>query len=91
MILNIGSGTACIFAPGVRSRVAGYFQLNSNCLHPTSINASILIERKPIRHVVASSIEAETVGDFHSAQRPVPTLCMLTKLGYPQPPNSIKK
>ena len=90
MILNIDSDAAYLVAPGAKSRVAGYFQLNSNRRSNPNVNAAILIECKTLRHVVASLAEAETAGVCHNAQRAIPIRYMLIQLGHPQPPTPIK-
>ena len=48
------------------------------------------MECKTLRHVVASSAEAETAGIFHNAQVALPIRHMLIQLGHPQPPTPIK-
>ena len=83
MILNIDSDTSYLCAPQACSRVAGYFQLNSNIRSNPHVNAAILVECKTLRHVVASSAEAETAGVFYNAQRAVPLRYMLIQLGHP--------
>ena len=89
MILKIDSDAAYLVAPGSRSRVAGYFQLNSNQCSNPNVNAAILVECKTL-HVVVSSAEAKTAGVFHNAQRAVPIRYMLQQLGHPQPQIPIK-
>ena len=90
MILNIDSDAAYLVAPGAKSRVAGYFQLNSKMRSNPKVNAAILVECKTLRHVVTSSAEAEIAGVFHNAQRAIPIRYMLNQLGHPQPPTPIK-
>jgi hypothetical protein len=90
MVLTIDSDAAYLVAPSAKSRVAGYFQLNSKRRSNPHTNAAILIECKTLRHVVASSAEAETAGVFHNAQRAIPIKYMLNQLGHPQPPTPIK-
>jgi hypothetical protein len=87
MVLSIDSDAAYLVEPQSRSRVAGYFQLNSL---PTFVNGALLIECKTLRHVVASSAEAETAGLFHNAQIAVPIRYMLNQLGHPQPATPLK-
>ena len=81
MILNIDSDAAYLVAPKARSRIAGYFQLNSNFRSPPTTNGAILLECKTLRHVVASSAEAETAGLFHNAQVAIPIRYILTEMG----------
>ena len=90
MILTIDSDAAYLVAPKARSRIAGYFQLNSNIRSPPTTNGAILIECKTLRHVVASSAEAETAGLFHNAQVAIPIRYILTEMGHPQPATPIK-
>ena len=90
MVLTIDSDAAYLVEPQARSRIAGYFQLNKNMRSNEHINGAILIECKTLRHVVASSAEAETAGIFHNAQTAVPIRHMLNELGHPQPPTPIK-
>lgn len=90
MILNIDSDAAYLVAPKARSRIAGYFQLNSNFRSPPTTNGAILLECKTLRHVVASSAEAETAGLFHNAQVAIPIRYILTEMGHPQPATPIK-
>jgi hypothetical protein len=71
MILQVDSDAAYLVEPGARSRIAGYFQLN-NRIPTTNPNGFLLIECKTLRHVVASSAEAETAGVFHNAQIAIP-------------------
>ena len=55
-----------------------------------ALNAPILVECKTIRHVVASSAEAETGGLFLNAQNIIPIRWTLEKLGHKQPPTPLK-
>ena len=92
MILTIDSDAAYLVAPKARSRVAGYFQMNttpSKQKHPT-INGAILVECKTLRHVVSSAAEAETAGIFHNAQTAIPIRTFLQALNHPQPPTPVK-
>jgi hypothetical protein len=90
MILHIDSDASYLCLPKARSRVAGYFQLNSAKRNNPNLNAAILIECKTLRHVVASSAEAETAGVFHNSQRAVPLRHLLIHLGHPQPATPLK-
>ena len=49
----------------------------------------ILVECKTLRHVVASSAEAEITGVFHNAQVAIPIRRLLHSLGHPQPTTTI--
>ena len=72
MILNIDSDAAYLVAPGAKSRIAGFFHLTNK--DDPFTNGPILVECKTLRHVVASSAEAETAGIFHNAQLAIPFL-----------------
>ena len=95
MILHVESDAAYLVQPNARSRIAGYYFLSSYPplppLHPKpSLNAPILVECKTIRHVVASSAEAETGGLFLNAQNILPIRHTLEQLGHKQPPTPLK-
>ena len=90
MVLTIDSDAAYLVAPKARSRIAGYFQLNSAKHSNNYVNGTILIECKTLRHVVASSAEVEAAGIFHNAQVALPIRYILTQLGHPQPPTLLK-
>ena len=72
MILNIDSDADYLVEPEAESRVVGYFQFNSGERSNFYITAAIIIECKTLRHVVASSADAETAGAFHNAQCAIP-------------------
>ena len=90
MVLTIDSDAAYLVEPKARSRIAGYFQLNSNKRSNKYINGAILIECKTLRHVVASAAEAETAGIFHNAQIALPIRYMLIQIGHKQPRTPVK-
>ena len=90
MQLVIDSDAAYLVEPQARSRIAGYFQMNTGNLDTTFTNGAIHIECKTLRHVVASLAEAETAGVFHNAQIAVPIRYVLEKMGHPQRPTLIK-
>ena len=91
MLLHVDSDAAYLILPKARSRVTGYFQLTNNIKAPTFFtNGAILIECKALRHVVASSAEAEVGGIFHNAQQTLPIRIALEALDHPQPPTPIK-
>ena len=69
MVLHIDSDAAYLVAPKARSRLAGYFHMSN---HPNKtkrqkLSGAILVECKTLRHVVASSAEAEAAEVFHNA------------------------
>ena len=90
MILTIDSDAAYLVEPGARSRVAGFFHLTSGDKSSPFINGALLVECKTLRHVVASSAEAETAGLFHNAQVAIPVRYMLNQLGHAQPATPLK-
>jgi len=90
MVLTIDSDAAYLVAPKARSRIAGYFQLNSAKHSNNYVIGTMLIECKTLRHVVASLAEAESAGIFHNAQVALPIRYMLTQLGHLQPPTPLK-
>jgi len=72
MILHVDSDAAYLILQGAKSRIAGYFFLSDKIPPPPTIpnprlNGPILVECKLLRHVVASSAEAETAGLFFNA------------------------
>ena len=72
MVLHVDSDAAYLVAPEACSRIAGFFHLNSHDRNHMIKNGALLIECKTLRHVVASSAEAETAGMFHNAQVAIP-------------------
>ena len=90
MILNVDSDAAYLVLPEAKSRIAGFFQLNSKNRQHDFINGAILIECKTLRHVVASSAEAETARIFHNAQVAIPIRYMLNQLGHQQSPTPLQ-
>ena len=87
MQLTIDSDAAYLVAPLARSRIAGYYQHNPSF---SFVNGAFLVECRTLKHVVASSAEAETAGLFHNAQEAVPIRYMLEQLGHAQFPTPIK-
>ena len=87
---QIDSDAAYLVESQAHSRVAGYFQLNSGKPDTLYTNGALLVECKTLRHVVASSAEAETARVFHNAQTAVPIRYMLQHLGHSQQPTLIK-
>ena len=83
MKLQIDSDAAYLVAPKARSRIAGYFSLGPHTTDPKP-HGPILIECRTLRHVVASSAEAEIAGVFHNAQVAIPLRRILLALGHPQ-------
>ena len=74
MVLHVESDAAYLVAPKARSRIAGYFHLSAhpNKTNNPTINATIQVECKTLRHVVSSSAEAEVAGIFHNATMALP-------------------
>jgi hypothetical protein len=90
MQLQIDSDAAYLVEPHARSRIAGCFQLTNAPPRNIIPNGAILIECKTLRHVVASSAEAETAGIFHNAQISMPIRYVLKQLGHPQQATPLK-
>ena len=92
MCLHIDSDAAYLVLPKARSRMAGHYFLSddpSTTKIPTP-NGPVLTECRTIRHVVASSAEAETSALFHNAQTAIPIRAILEALGHRQPPTPLK-
>ena len=87
MCLHVDSDAAYLVLPKARSRLAGHYYLSDNPTnsHTPAPNGPILTECQTIRHVVASSAEAETSALFHNAQTAIPICHVLAALGHPQP------
>ena len=90
MFLTIDSYASYLVKPQARSRVAGYFQLNSNNKSLNFANWAILIEYKTLHNDVASSTESETAGISHDVQVAIPLRYMITEMGHPQPSTLLK-
>ena len=91
MQLHVDSDAAYLVLPQSRSRIAGFFQLTNNPETGSYFrNGGIQVECNRIRHVVASSAEAETAGLFHNAQVSLPIRHTLEALGHPQQPTPIR-
>ena len=92
MCLHVDSDAAYLVLPRARSRLAGHYYLSDdpqNARTPAP-NGPILTECRTIRHVVASSAEAETSALFHNAQTAIPIRHVLSALGHPQPRTPLK-
>ena len=85
MVLYVESDAAYLVQPNAKSRVAGFYYLSSKRNNqPTPrppLNGPIYIVCKTIRHVVASSAEAETSGVFINARETVPIRQTLIEMG----------
>ena len=92
MVLHIDSGTAYLVLPQTKSRIAGHYYLSNDPTYTTTIqpNGPILTECRSLRHVVASSAEAETSALFHNAQNGISIRHLLISLGHPQPPTPLE-
>ena len=92
MQLHIDSDAAYLVLPHSRSRIAGFYHL-TNLPHDSDRyfrNGGVLVECSRIRHVVASSAEAETAGLFHNAQTAIPIRTTLEALGHKQQTTPIR-
>ena len=95
MILHIDSNAAYLVQDNARSRIAGIYILSSYPSPAPTIpnpapNATILVECKTLRSVVASAVEAETGGLFHNGQVAIHLRHLLQALGHTQPPTPLK-
>ena len=90
MVIHIDSDATYLIAPEARSRIAGYFYLNSTNNKNPIHNGALLVECRTLRHVVASSAEAETADIFHNAQIAIPIHYVFHQLGHHQPPTPFK-
>ena len=91
-ILHIDSDAAYLVLPQATSRITGHYYLSDDPTYTTTItpNGPILTECCSLRHVVASSAEAETSALFHNSQNGIPIRHLLISLGHPQPPTPLK-
>jgi hypothetical protein len=95
MVLYAESDAAYLVQPNAKSRASGFFYLSAkippdNPLPKPPMNGPILIVCKTIRHVVASSAEAETSSIFINAREAVAIRQALIAMGHPQPPTPLK-
>ena len=95
MILHVESDTAYLVLPNARSHIAGHYFLSSKPPLPPAPpqpapNGPILTECKCLKHVVASTAEAETGVLFYNGQSIIPIRLALEALGHVQPPTSLK-
>ena len=95
MILHVDSDASYLVQPGAKSRIAGSYVLSSLPTHGTvsytrAHNTPFLIECRTLRHVVASSAEAETGALFQNAQNSIAIRQALHSLGHPQPATPLK-
>jgi len=90
MIISLISDAACLVLPDARSRCAMLYTLsNATNSKPSYIkpNGPVHVLVKTIHGVPTSTSEAEMGGIFIGAQKAVPILNTLIKLGHPQPPS----
>ena len=92
MVLHVDSDAAYLVLPEARSRMASHYFLSSDPTVTRTVlpNGPILTECCTIKHVVASSAEAETSALFHNAQTALPIRYLLQQIGHPQPPTPFK-
>ena len=74
MDLHCDSDATYLIALQAKSSVASFYHLSStpSKTKPTQLNSGMLVECKTLRHVVASTVEAEEAGLFYSAQTIIP-------------------
>ena len=97
MILQIDSDASYLSDPSANIRTGGNYYLS---LLPTGpkkypklpppANGPIHTECRSLKHVVASTDEAEVGGIFHNGQTGVPLIITLHEIGFNQPPTPIK-
>ena len=94
IILLSDTDSAYLVLPGATSRIAGYYFLAQ---HPPeygvptpTINGSIHVECKGLKHVIVSAVESETGGLFTNRQIIIPIRHTFVVLGHPQPPTPLK-
>ena len=92
MVLHVDSDAAYLVLPEACSRLAGHYFLSTDPGLTRTVlpNGPILTECRTIKHVVASSAEAETSALFHNAQTALPIRYLLRAMGHPQPPTLFK-
>ena len=70
MILNVDSDAGYLVLAEAKPRIAEHYHLSSDPRrrHQSPLNGAIYIKCKTLRHVVASTVEAEIAGVFHNTQ-----------------------
>ena len=71
-----------------RSRAGGHFYLTN---HDVEIfnNGAVLTISTIIKHIMASSSEAEIAAMFYNSCKSIPIHITLEEIGYPQPPTNV--
>ena len=87
---SIDSDAAYLVDLDTKSRIVGYFQLNTGQKDTTFLNGALHIECKTLCHVIESLAEAKTAWVFHNCQAPIPIQYMLHELGHKQQPTVVK-
>ena len=94
MILHVDTDAAYLVLPKTRSRIAGYYYLaqypTTDAIPKPTLNGTIHVECKTLKHVVASATEAETGGLSHNRKIILQIRQTLAALGHPQPPTPLK-
>ena len=92
MILNVDSDAAYFVAPGAKSRIAGFFYFPHSPKGTVlkEMSSPIHVECWYLRHVVASSAEAEVGGLFHNCQTTILLRNTVILMSHSQPPTPIK-
>ena len=93
MRLKAESDAAYLVIKGAKSRVAGYFFLdtkNRNFVNK-KVNSPILTECSAFKNVVCSAAEAKCGGLFHNGQKAIIIRRILQALNHPQKPTKSKR
>ena len=91
MILILDTYATYLVMTKAQSRIAGYYYLGNkpNAKPHPELNGAILIKCKTLKHVVASSAEAETWGVVHNDQTTIPVQVIPEAMHHPQPTTPI--
>ena len=89
MIIQPGSGAACLAEPDARSRAGGHRFLGAK--GHTLLNGPTRALAKAIKAAMASAMEAEMKALFMNAQLLVECRRALEGMGHPQPPTRDRK
>ena len=92
MVLLIDSNATYLIMPQAKSKIASHYHLSNHLekIPHSTINSSILVECRELKHVVSSSTKGETTRVFHNTQITISICYILKKLNYSQLPTPIK-
>eukprot|EP00957_Ditylum_brightwellii_P206998 15350999-Ditylum_brightwellii.AAC.2 len=88
MILNIHTDASYFSEPNAHSKAGGHYFLGSvpQQGQPILLNGAVHTLRQVIKHITASTAEAEVAGMFMIAQQGLSMHRALMEMGHPQPP-----